>query len=65
MLAAAAGLVLLGLAIAIPWRHRGAGTTSARRRWATRALVSVSAFLGVALVVLPMGMGIVSSPQVA
>src|SRR6185295_18778124 len=44
-----------------PWRHRGAGGTPARRRWATRALVSVTAFLGVALVVLPMGMGIVSA----
>ncbi len=61
LLATAAGLVLLGLAIAIPWRHRGAGGTPARRRWATRALVSVTAFLGVALVVLPMGMGIVSA----
>jgi uncharacterized protein len=61
LLAAAAGITLLGLATAIPWRHRGEATTSRRRRWAGRALVSVGAFLGVALVLVPAGMGIVSA----
>ena len=32
-LAAAAGLVLVGLAVAIPWRHRGEGSAGRRRRW--------------------------------
>ena len=35
-LALAAGVVLVGLAAAIPWRHRGEGAASRRRRWAYR-----------------------------
>jgi uncharacterized protein len=61
LLAAAAGVALLGLSVAIPWRHRGERMTSAGRRWGTRALVSVGAFLGVALVLGPAGMGVVSA----
>jgi hypothetical protein len=38
VLAAAAGAVLIGLAIAIPWRHRGQGAAGPRRRWVVRVL---------------------------
>jgi hypothetical protein len=40
-LAAAAGPVLIGLAIWIPWRHRGEGAPTARRRWVNRAIAVV------------------------
>jgi hypothetical protein len=38
VLAAAAGAVLVGLAIAIPWLHRGEGPAGPRRRWVYRGL---------------------------
>jgi dienelactone hydrolase len=59
VVAMAAGLVLVGLAAWIPFRHRGEGTAGAVRRWALRVLVlpvfvlSVVAFFG------PVGMAIV------
>ena len=46
-LAAAAGLVLIGLGLSIPWRHRGEGAATRPRRWGYR-LVAV---LGGAIVV--------------
>ena len=53
VLAAAAGLVLVGLAVAIPWRNRGTSN------WRARAVV-VPAMLVVTLFgVVPVGMGIV------
>jgi len=61
LLAAAAGVALLGLAIAIPWVHRGERARSAPRRWGSRALVSVGVFLAVGLALVPTGMGIVSA----
>jgi len=55
VLAVAGGLVLLGLAVAIPWRHRGDGT------WKTRSLAVPVGLLAVVFVLVPMGMGIVAS----
>ena len=56
-LAVAGGVVLVGLAVAIPWRHRGAGS----RPWLGRA-VAVPAFLiGALFVLAPVGTGIVAS----
>jgi dienelactone hydrolase len=40
-LAMVAGLSLIGLALWIPWRHRGEGATTARRRWFNRAVAVV------------------------
>jgi len=54
-LAAAAGAVLVGLAVAIPWRHRGAGTLASRLAGVPLTLVAVVFVLG------PMGMGIVAA----
>jgi fermentation-respiration switch protein FrsA (DUF1100 family) len=51
VLAAGAGAVLIGLAIAIPWRHRGEGAATPKRRWAHRA-VAVPVGLVAAIVVL-------------
>jgi uncharacterized protein len=48
VLALAAGVVLVGLAVAIPWRHRGEGTAGPRRRWAQR-IAAVPAGLLLAL----------------
>jgi alpha-beta hydrolase superfamily lysophospholipase len=53
--AAAAGVVLLALAAAIPWRHRGTG------RWTARVLAPLGLVVGVIFVLAPIGMGIVAS----
>jgi pimeloyl-ACP methyl ester carboxylesterase len=55
VLAAAAGLGLLGLAVAIPWRHRGEGS------WATRAFALPAGLLAAVFVLGPVGMGIVAT----
>ena len=54
VLAAAAGLVLIGLAVAIPWRERGSGTVVSRVLAVPLGLVAVVLVLG------PIGMGIVA-----
>jgi dienelactone hydrolase len=50
VLAAAAGLVLVALAVAIPWRHRGSGT------WRSRALAAVALPVTAIAVLGPVGM---------
>ncbi len=50
VLAASAGLVLVGLAVAIPWRHRGTGT------WRSRALAAVALPVVAITVLGPIGM---------
>jgi len=57
-LAAVAGLVLVGLAIAIPWLHRGEGTASRRRRLAYRILAVPVGLLAFLFTVVPIGIGI-------
>jgi hypothetical protein len=57
-LAAAAGVVLVGLAIAIPWLHRGEGTAGRRRRWALRALAVPLGLVAFVYTVVPMGIAI-------
>ncbi len=58
-LAMAAGVVLVGLAAWIPFRHRGEGATTPARRWALRVAMVPAAVLAVAFVYAPVGMGIV------
>jgi hypothetical protein len=58
VLAAAAGAVLVGLAIAIPWVHRGEGAASRRRRWAYRVLAVPVGLVAFFYTVVPMGIGI-------
>jgi dienelactone hydrolase len=41
VLATLAGTVLIGLALWIPWRHRGEGARTARRRWINRVIAIV------------------------
>jgi hypothetical protein len=57
-LAAAAGLVLICLAIAIPWMHRGEGAAGRRRRWARRVVAVPVALVGVFYIVVPMGIAL-------
>ena len=45
VLATIAGVVLIGLALWIPWRHRGEGARTARRRWINRAIAVVAGAL--------------------
>jgi uncharacterized protein len=56
-LAFAAGIVLVGLAAAIPFRHRGSGA----RPWRARAVAVPASFLALFFVLVPMGMGVVAS----
>jgi hypothetical protein len=51
-LAFVAGLVLIGLAVAIPWRTRGAGT------WRSRAVAVPAVLLASVIVIGPMAMGV-------
>ena len=55
ILAVAAGVVLLGLAVAIPWRHRGEGT------WKTRSFAVPAGLLALLFVLGPIGLGIVET----
>jgi dienelactone hydrolase/uncharacterized membrane protein HdeD (DUF308 family) len=45
VLAAVAGVLLIALAVWIPWRHRGEGALTARRRWGNRAIALVLGFV--------------------
>jgi predicted alpha/beta hydrolase len=58
VLAFAAGVLLLGLAVAIPWRHRG---ERPRRRWARRGLAATAALLGALFLLGPVSLGIVET----
>jgi dienelactone hydrolase len=55
VVAAAAGVVLVGLAAAIPWRHRSEGAGGRRRRWARR---TAAAPLGLVTVAAVAAMGV-------
>ena len=58
VLAVLAGLVLVILAAAIPWRHRGEVAGSRRRRRARRVLAALLSLLAFVFVVLPMAVAI-------
>lgn len=58
VLAAVGGVVLLGLAAAIPFLHRGEGGGPAWRRWTARALVVPVGIVVVFLTLLPWSMSI-------
>ena len=57
-LAAAAGAVLVALAIAIPWLHRGEGAAGPRRRWAYRVLAVPVGLLAFLYTVVPMSIAL-------
>jgi fermentation-respiration switch protein FrsA (DUF1100 family) len=58
VLALGAGVVLVALAVFVPWRHRGTGAGGARKRWAYRVLSVPAVVLGVFYVVIPICIGI-------
>jgi len=58
VLATAAGAVLIGLAIAIPWLHRGEGTAGPRRRWAYRVLAVPVGLVAFVYTIVPMGIAL-------
>jgi uncharacterized protein len=58
-LAAAAGVVLVGLAAWIPFRHRGEGASTPPRRWLVRLLVVPAALVSLVMVLGPIGLGMV------
>jgi pimeloyl-ACP methyl ester carboxylesterase len=55
LLAVAAGAVLIGLAVAIPWRARGEGT------WKSRSVAAPAGSLGLLLMLGPIALGIVAT----
>jgi len=55
VLALAAGVALVGLAVAIPWRHRGEGS------WRSRAVALPAGLLAAVAVIGPVTMGIVAT----
>lgn len=57
-LAAAAGVVLIGLAIAIPWLHRGEGPAGPRRRWAYRVLAVPVGLLAFVYTIVPVSIAL-------
>jgi dienelactone hydrolase len=59
LLALAAGVVLLGLAAWIPFRHRGERAVNPVRRWAIRAAVLPAGLLAVIFFYMPVGTAIV------
>jgi hypothetical protein len=59
VIAMAAGVVLIGLAAWIPFRHRGPGAATARQRWAIRVALVPAAIVAVAILYMPVGMAIV------
>ena len=59
VLALAAGVVLIGLAAWIPFRHRGEGTASPVKRWAIRVAVLPAGLLAAMFFYMPVGMAIV------
>jgi uncharacterized protein len=61
VLATAAGMVLVGLAVAIPFLHRRERTASRRRRWVTRVVGGVAVTALGFVVLLPVSLGIVST----
>jgi uncharacterized protein len=58
VLAVAAGAVLVGLAIAIPWLHRGEGAAGPRRRWAYRVLAVPLGLLAFVYTIVPMSIAL-------
>jgi fermentation-respiration switch protein FrsA (DUF1100 family) len=58
VLAAAAGAVLVGLAIAIPWLHRGKGAAGPRRRWTYRVLALPVGLIAAFCTIVPIGTGL-------
>ena len=62
VLAAAAGAVLVGW-IAIPWRHRGEGAVSRRRRWTYRVLAVPLGLLALLYVVVPMSIALTETHE--
>ncbi len=58
VLAAAAGVVLIALAIVIPFRHRGERPVSPARRWANRLGAGVGGLVLAALVLMPVAVAI-------
>ena len=61
VLAAAAGLVLVGLGAAIPAVHRGERAATLRRRWANRALAAVATVVVAQFLIVPVGVGLVQT----
>lgn len=53
--------MLIGLAAAMPWLHRGKGAPTRRRRWAYRILALPIGLLAAFYTVLPMGIGLVET----
>ncbi|MFC7362175.1 alpha/beta hydrolase [Nocardioides astragali] len=61
VLAAASGLLLIGLGAAIPVLHRGESGVTSRRRWANRVTAAVAFTVVAQFFVIPVGVGLVQT----
>ena len=59
VLAAIAGAVLVALGLAIPFRHRGEGAATRRRRWAYRVLAVAAGLILAYVLVFPVSVAVV------
>jgi fermentation-respiration switch protein FrsA (DUF1100 family) len=60
-LAAVAGLVLIGLGLSIPWRHRGERAATRRRRWGSRLVAVLAGTIVVYAFLYPVGFALVQT----
>ncbi|HSJ94682.1 MAG TPA: CocE/NonD family hydrolase [Gaiellaceae bacterium] len=61
VLALAAGIVLIALALWIPWRHRGEGVRTRRRRWLNRGIALVAGALVLYAFVFPTSLAMIQT----
>ena len=61
LLAAGAGIVLIGLGLVTPFLHRGEGAATSRRRWAYRGIAIVVGAVAFLFVALPVGFAIIQT----
>jgi hypothetical protein len=62
-LALAAGVVLIAVGLWIPWRHRGEGAQTARRRWINRAIAVLGGVVVFYAGLYPTALAVVPTPR--
>jgi fermentation-respiration switch protein FrsA (DUF1100 family) len=61
VLAAAAGALLVGIGVTIPWRHRGEGTATRPQRWLHRFLAVLTGVIVIYVFAYPVGFALVQT----
>ena len=61
LLAAVAGIVMVGLAVAVPYLRRGEGNRSRPRRWVVRVAATAAGAVAAQMLLLPLAIGLVQT----